>query len=186
MKSRLRVPKRKIHHRRKSLWWIFLYVSDFKYCTAEIKERLRTESETYPSLYFRRNRIFFNREIICAQHNNVCRRKRVNVSGNQSWSLAHRCLFDHRPCEAAVAEIVWPARSFVKRNQFGFHVIRKSQFILLSQKLGDGVQFLGVIIGKRHVKLNFRKLSVEERKWLKKIAEKSDLLKNPKPQRGRR
>ena len=27
---------------------------------------------------------------------------------------------------------------------------------------------------------------VEERKWLKKIAEKSDLLKNPKPQRGRR
>ena len=32
----------------------------------------------------------------------------------------------------------------------------------------------------------FRKLSVEERKWLKKIAEKSDLLKNPKPQRGRR
>ena len=35
-------------------------------------------------------------------------------------------------------------------------------------------------------KLNFRKLSVEERKWLKKIAEKSDLLKNPKPQRGRR
>ena len=38
----------------------------------------------------------------------------------------------------------------------------------------------------RHCKLNFRKLSVEERKWLKKIAEKSDLLKNPKPQRGRR
>ena len=37
-----------------------------------------------------------------------------------------------------------------------------------------------------HGKLNFRKLSVEERKWLKKIAEKSDLLKNPKPQRGRR
>ena len=33
---------------------------------------------------------------------------------------------------------------------------------------------------------NSRKLSVEERKWLKKIAEKSDLLKNPKPQRGRR
>ena len=32
----------------------------------------------------------------------------------------------------------------------------------------------------------FRTLSVEERKWLKKIAEKSDLLKNPKPQRGRR
>lgn len=41
-------------------------------------------------------------------------------------------------------------------------------------------------IYKRYGKLNFRKLSVEERKWLKKIAEKSDLLKNPKPQRGRR
>ena len=38
----------------------------------------------------------------------------------------------------------------------------------------------------KRLKLNFRKLSVEERKWLKKIAEKSDLLKNPKPQRGRR
>ena len=38
----------------------------------------------------------------------------------------------------------------------------------------------------KRYKLNFRKLSVEERKWLKKIAEKSDLLKNPKPQRGRR
>ena len=31
----------------------------------------------------------------------------------------------------------------------------------------------------KRLKLNFRKLSVEERKWLKKIAEKSDLLKNP-------
>ena len=38
----------------------------------------------------------------------------------------------------------------------------------------------------KRLKLNFRKLSVEERKWLKKIAEKSDLLKSPKPQRGRR
>ena len=38
----------------------------------------------------------------------------------------------------------------------------------------------------KRLKLNFRKLPVEERKWLKKIAEKSDLLKNPKPQRGRR
>ena len=30
------------------------------------------------------------------------------------------------------------------------------------------------------------KLSDEEKKWLKKIAEKSDLLKNPNPQRGRK
>ena len=30
------------------------------------------------------------------------------------------------------------------------------------------------------------KLSDEERKWLKRIAQKSDLLKNPKPQRGRK
>lgn len=38
---------------------------------------------------------------------------------------------------------------------------------------------------KRH-KLNYGKLSEEEKKWLKKIAQKSDLLKNPKPQRGRK
>ena len=29
-------------------------------------------------------------------------------------------------------------------------------------------------------------LSEEEKKWLKRIAQKSDLLKNPKPQRGRK
>ena len=29
-------------------------------------------------------------------------------------------------------------------------------------------------------------LSEEEKKWLKKIAQKSDLLKNPNPQRGRK
>ena len=31
-----------------------------------------------------------------------------------------------------------------------------------------------------------KKLSEEEKKWLKKIAQKSDLLKNPNPQRGRK
>ena len=35
------------------------------------------------------------------------------------------------------------------------------------------------------LKLNLKKLSEEEKKWLKKIAQKSDLLKNPNPQRGR-
>ena len=29
-------------------------------------------------------------------------------------------------------------------------------------------------------------LTEEEKKWLKKIAQKSDLLKNPNPQRGRK
>ena len=38
----------------------------------------------------------------------------------------------------------------------------------------------------KRLKLNYKKLSEEERKWLKKIAQKSDLLKNPKPQRGRK
>ena len=38
----------------------------------------------------------------------------------------------------------------------------------------------------KRLKLNYKKLSDEERKWLKKIAEKSDLLKNPTPQRGRK
>ncbi len=38
----------------------------------------------------------------------------------------------------------------------------------------------------KRLKLNYKKLSDEERKWLKRIAEKSDLLKNPKQQRVRR
>ena len=38
----------------------------------------------------------------------------------------------------------------------------------------------------KRLKLNFKKLSDEEKKWLKKIEQKSDLLKNPNPQRGRK
>ena len=38
----------------------------------------------------------------------------------------------------------------------------------------------------KRLKLNLKKLSEEEKKWLKKIAQKSDLLKNPNPQRGKR
>ena len=38
----------------------------------------------------------------------------------------------------------------------------------------------------KRLKLNYKKLSEDEKKWLKKIAQKSDLLKNPKPQRGRK
>ena len=49
----------------------------------------------------------------------------------------------------------------------------------------DPEQTAMMFICKR-LKLNYKKLSEEERKWLKKIAQKSDLLKNPKPQRGRK
>ena len=38
----------------------------------------------------------------------------------------------------------------------------------------------------KRLKLNYGKLSDEEKKWLKRIAQKSDLLKNPNPQRGRK
>lgn len=38
----------------------------------------------------------------------------------------------------------------------------------------------------KRLKLNLKKLSEDEKKWLKKIAQKSDLLKNPNPQRGRK
>ncbi len=38
----------------------------------------------------------------------------------------------------------------------------------------------------KRLQLKYGKLSDEEKKWLKKIAEKSDLLKNPIPQRGRK
>lgn len=37
----------------------------------------------------------------------------------------------------------------------------------------------------KRLRLNYKKLSEEEKKWLKKISEKSDLLKNPNPQRGK-
>ena len=50
---------------------------------------------------------------------------------------------------------------------------------------GDPEQASLAFICKR-LKLNLKKLSEDEKKWLKKIAEKSDLLKNPNPQRGRR
>ena len=50
---------------------------------------------------------------------------------------------------------------------------------------GDPEQASLAFISKR-LKLNLKKLSEDEVKWLKKIAEKSDLLKNPNPQRGRK
>ena len=50
---------------------------------------------------------------------------------------------------------------------------------------GDPEQASLAFICKR-LKLNLKKLSEDEKKWLKKIAEKSDLLKNTNPQRGRK
>ena len=50
---------------------------------------------------------------------------------------------------------------------------------------GDPEQASLAFICKR-LKLNLKKLSEDEKKWLKKIAEKSDLRKNPNPQRGRK
>ena len=38
----------------------------------------------------------------------------------------------------------------------------------------------------KRLRLNYKKVSEEEKKWLKRISEKSDLLKNPNPQRGKR
>lgn len=38
----------------------------------------------------------------------------------------------------------------------------------------------------KRLRLNYKKLSDEEKKWMKKIAEKSDLLKNPNLHRGRK
>ena len=50
---------------------------------------------------------------------------------------------------------------------------------------GDMEQASMAFICKR-LRLNYKKLSKEEKKWLKRISEKSDLLKNPNPQRGKR
>ncbi len=49
----------------------------------------------------------------------------------------------------------------------------------------DPEQAAMMFICKR-LKLNYKKLSAEEKKWLKRIAQKSDLLKNPTSQRGRK
>ena len=49
----------------------------------------------------------------------------------------------------------------------------------------DTAQAAMMFICKR-LKLNYKKLSEEEKKGLKKIAQKADLLKNPNPQRGRK
>ena len=54
-----------------------------------------------------------------------------------------------------------------------------------ASEVGDPEQAAMAFICKR-LKLNYKKLSDEEKKWPKKIAEKSDLLKNPNPQRGRK
>ncbi len=53
-----------------------------------------------------------------------------------------------------------------------------------ASKDSDPEQAAMVFICKR-LQLRYGKLSEEEKKWLKKIAQKSDLLKNPNPQRGR-
>ena len=60
--------------------------------------------------------------------------------------------------------------------------IRKPAYPVIKS---DPEQAAMMFICKR-LKLNYKKLSEEEKKWLKKIAQKSDLLKNPKPQRGRK
>ena len=51
---------------------------------------------------------------------------------------------------------------------------------------GSGPEQVAVAFICKRLKLNYKKLSEEEKKWLKKIAQKSELLKNPNPQRGRK
>ena len=53
------------------------------------------------------------------------------------------------------------------------------------REVSDPEQAAMAFICKR-LKLNYKKLSEEEKKWLKKIAQKSDLLINPNPQRRRK
>ena len=55
----------------------------------------------------------------------------------------------------------------------------------VAREYSDPEQASLAFICKR-LRLNYKKLSEEEKKWLKKISEKSDLLKNPNPQRGKR
>ena len=80
--------------------------------------------------------------------------------------------FDTRAVESILSQI--------QRVKSKALVIIKSTTRRLSSK-----QASLAFICKR-LKLNLKKLSEEEKKWLKKIAQKSDLLKNPNPQRGRK
>ena len=57
---------------------------------------------------------------------------------------------------------------------------------LADLRLSDGMIDLLKSGQVDNARLNFKKLSGEEKKWLKKIAQKSDLLKKPTPQRGRK
>lgn len=70
-----------------------------------------------------------------------------------------------------------------------FSAMPKLRYLLLDGNAAspdsDPEQAALAFICKR-LRLNLKKLSEEEKKWLKKIAQKSDLLKNPNPQRGRK
>ncbi len=58
----------------------------------------------------------------------------------------------------------------------------------MEPSIQDSLKGLFADLGRsrQRFKLNFERLSEEERNWLKKISEKSDLLKNPKQQRRSR
>ena len=74
-------------------------------------------------------------------------------------------------------------------DSFCRYVIQQDDFLQIAEETAkedsDPEQAAMMFICKR-LKLNYKKLSEEEKKWLKRIAQKSDLLKNPKPQRGRK
>lgn len=79
-------------------------------------------------------------------------------------------------------------QTYLSKSALGSHVIQQDiNDIPLDLREAHRDDFFSVpeqaslaFICKR-LRLNFKKLSVEERKWLKKISEKSDLRKNPNP-----
>ena len=76
---------------------------------------------------------------------------------------------------------LFPDRALPESGQYVAKIVMKN----IIEALAKPEQAAMAFICKR-LKLNYGKLSEEERKWLKRIAQKSDLLKNPNPQRGRK
>ena len=82
-----------------------------------------------------------------------------------------------------ILAVLYPAADQFAQNAAEIFVAGVAQET--TREDSDPEQAAMAFICKR-LKLNYGKLSEEEKKWLKKIAQKSDLLKNPKPQRGRK
>ena len=67
-----------------------------------------------------------------------------------------------------------------------FFAERDIRYIVINDGVDSDPEQAAMMFICKRLQLNYKKLSEEEKKCLKKIAQKSDLLKNPNLQRGRK